>query len=218
LLSVTDSGPGMSREVLEHLFEPFFTTKEKGQGTGLGLSTVYGIVQQNGGLIQVDCPPGKGTTFRIYLPRSGGTTAPQHSGEAGADRVRGWETILIVEDQRDVRTLTIDMLQSCGYRTLEAANGGEALLLAERYPGPIHLTLTDVVMPGMSGKELADRLKLVRPAMAVLYMSGYEDNIIADRGMLEPGTSCVLKPFTREVLAAKVRGVLDSRAVLPTEG
>lgn len=216
LLSVKDSGPGMSREVLEHLFEPFFTTKEKGQGTGLGLSTVYGIVQQNGGSIRVDCPPGKGTTFRIYLPQSGGAAVTRPSGGAGTDWMRGWETILIVEDQQDVRALTLEMLRSCGYRTLEAANGGEALLLAERYPGPIHLTLTDVVMPGMSGKELADRFRLVRPATAVLYMSGYEDNTIADRGLLEPGTSCVLKPFTREVLAAKVRSVLDSRAVLPT--
>jgi PAS domain S-box-containing protein len=210
LLSVTDTGTGMDRETLEHLFEPFFTTKGKGQGTGLGLSTVYGIVRQNGGTIHVETSAGKGTTFRIYLPRASASAVPEPTAETVPKRLRGGETILVVEDQEAVRNLTLEMLRSHGYRTLGAANGGEALLLAERYPEPIHLMLTDVVMPGMNGKELANRLKPLRPQMAVLYMSGYEDDTVATRGLLEPGTACVLKPFTRDALAAKVREALLS--------
>jgi len=210
LLRVTDTGTGMDPETLEHLFEPFFTTKTKGQGTGLGLSTVYGIVRQNGGLIRADSSVGKGTAFQIYLPRTSDSAVAERVVEAGPKPLRGGETILVVEDQEDVRKLTIEMLRSHGYRTLGAANGGEALLLAERYPEPIHLMLTDVVMPGMTGKELANRWLSLRPETAVLYMSGYEDETIANQGVLESNATCILKPFTRDALAAKVREVLSA--------
>lgn len=151
---------------------------------------------------------GAGTTFRVYLPRASDSALPERAMEAGPKRLRGEETILVVEDQDDVRKLTIEMLRSYGYRTLEAANGSEALLLAERYPEPIHVMLTDVVMPEMNGKELARRLNRLRPATAVLYMSGYAGETVADRALLEPGTTCVLKPFARDVLAAMVRDAL----------
>ena len=208
LLSITDTGAGMTQEVVQHIFEPFFTTKDTGVGTGLGLSTVYGIVKQAGGWIWVYSEPGKGSTFKVYLPRAGGAPKPLPAPVSAADTLRGTETVLVVEDQPEVRRLTLAMLESQGYRLLEAANGTEALSLCERHPEPIHLLITDVVMPGMTGKELATRLLALRPSLKTLYTSGYPANAIAHEGVLDPGVAYLPKPFSRAQLAAKVRDVL----------
>ena len=209
LLSITDTGAGMTQEVMQHIFEPFFTTKGMGVGTGLGLSTVYGIVKQAGGWIWVYSEPGKGSTFKVYLPRAGGTPEPFPAPVSAAETLRGTETVLVVEDQAEVRKLTLAMLESQGYRLLEAANGSEALSLCERYPGPIHLLITDVVMPGMTGKELATLLLALRPSLKTLYTSGYTADAIVHQGMLDPGVAYLPKPFSPAQLAAKVREVLS---------
>jgi PAS domain S-box-containing protein len=209
LLSITDTGAGMTQDVVQHIFEPFFTTKDTGVGTGLGLSTVYGIVKQAGGWIWVYSEPGKGSTFKVYLPRAGGAPKPLPAPVSAADTLRGTETVLVVEDQPEVRRLTLAMLESQGYRLLEAANGTEALSLCERHPEPIHLLITDVVMPGMTGKELATRLLALRPSLKTLYTSGYTANAIAHEGVLDPGVAYLPKPFSRAQLAAKVREVLS---------
>jgi PAS domain S-box-containing protein len=208
LLSITDTGIGMTPEVVQHIFEPFFTTKSTGVGTGLGLSTVYGIVKQAGGWIWVYSEPGAGTTFKVYLPRAGGATEPLAVPVAATEALRGTETVLVVEDQPEVRKLTLAMLESQGYRLLEAANGSEALLLCEQYPEPIHLLVTDVVMPGMTGRELARLLSALRPSLKTLYTSGYPANAIAHEGVLDPGVAYLPKPFSPAQLAAKVRDVL----------
>jgi PAS domain S-box-containing protein len=213
LLAVSDNGVGMSPETLERAFEPFFTTKPRGQGTGLGLAMVYGIVEQNGGWIFVYSEPGKGTSFKIYLPgvRDGDATAL----DTGAERpvvldARGSETVLIVEDQAEVRRLAVEALRRYGYRVIEAASGEEALALAGSLPEEIHLLVTDVVMPGITGPVLANRLTSARPQLKVLYMSGYTENLVARQGILEEGTLYLQKPFTAGVLAARVRAVLES--------
>jgi CheY-like chemotaxis protein len=212
LLSITDTGAGMTQEVMEHIFEPFFTTKGTGAGTGLGLPTVYGIVKQSGGWIWVYSEPGKGSTFKVYLPRAGGAPEPLTAPVAAAETPRGTETVLAVEDQTEVRRLTLAVLKSRGYRLLEAANGSEALSLCERDPGPIHLLITDVVMPGMTGRELATRLLALRPSLKILYISGYTANVIAHEGLLDPGVAYLPKPFSPAQLAAKVREVLSEPA------
>ncbi|MGQ9510037.1 MAG: ATP-binding protein, partial [Thermodesulfobacteriota bacterium] len=210
MLSVSDTGCGMTPEVKERIFEPFFTTKGKEKGTGLGLSTVYGIVKQSGGNIWVYSEPSKGTTFKIYLPRV----------EEGLEEVAvrkkvieeipyGNETVLVVEDEEVVRKLAVRLLKRQGYRVLEAPDGGQAFLLCEKYSAPIHLILTDVVMPGMSGRELYERLKVIHPDARVLYMSGYTDNAIIHHGVMEEGIDFIQKPFSLEALARKVREVLD---------
>ena len=207
-LLVSDSGVGIAKEIRQHIFDPFFTTKEEGEGTGLGLSTVYGIVRQLGGSIEVSSEPGCGATFEVYLPRledEAMTGAEAASVRASA---RGSETVLVVEDQEPVRKLTVTVMKENGYVVLGAANGNDALLAAGSHAGPIHLLLTDVVMPHMTGKELADRLKPLRPEMKVLYMSGYAADAIAGKGLLESGAPYIAKPFTPDVLAAKVREVL----------
>jgi CheY-like chemotaxis protein len=209
LLSITDTGAGMTQEVVQHIFDPFFTTKEIGAGTGLGLSTVYGIVKQAGGWIWVYSEPGKGSTFRIYLPRAAGAPEPIAAPVLAAETLRGTETVLVVEDQPEVRKLTLAMLESQGYRLLEAATGSEALSLCERHPEPIHLLITDVVMPGMTGKELATRLVALRPSLKTLYTSGYTANAIAHEGVLDAGVAYLPKPFSPVQLAAKVREVLS---------
>ena len=207
-LSVSDSGVGMSADVRNHVFEPFFTTKKKGAGTGLGLATVYGIVRQNGGWIWVYSEPEHGTVFKIYFPREAGGTLQYETELPQAGSYRGRETVLVVEDQEDVRNLAREVLESFGYLVLVAAHAADALLLAENYRGPIHLMLTDVVMPGMTGKELAARMKSQRPATKVLYMSGYTEDVIATQGVIDPGIAFIPKPLSPEALAAKVRETL----------
>jgi len=210
MLAVSDTGCGMDAATQARIFEPFFTTKEVGKGTGLGLSTVYGIVKQSDGNIWVYSEPGRGTTFKIYLPRVEGAVETVEPGVAPARAVRGSETILLVEDDHAVRVLARSVLQAHGYTVLEASQGKEALFLSGQHEGPIHLMVTDTVMPGMSGRDLAERLKPSRPNMKVLFMSGYTDKAIVHHGELVPGTAFLQKPFTPDALARKVREVLDS--------
>ncbi len=190
--------------------EPFFTTKERGKGTGLGLATVYGIVKQSGGDIQVYSEENQGTTFKIYLPRTAESARPELHLETKQELPSGDETVLLVEDDEFVRNLSRRVLESRGYSLLEARNGVEALRLAAGYSGPLHLLLTDVVMPDMGGKALAERLVADHPRLKVIYMSGYTDNAIARHGVLEPGVPFLQKPFSPKDLARKVRAVLDS--------
>jgi len=209
MLAVRDNGHGMDAETRSHLFEPFFTTKEKGKGTGLGLSTVYGIVKQSGGSIIVESAPDRGTTFRIYFPRvEQGVSGPTGVVEA-IDPVRGRETILLVEDEPAVRGLVHETLRLHGYTVLEARHGIEALLTSAKYVGSIHLLLTDVVMPQMSGPEVAEKILTVRPEIKVLYMSGYPDHPVFDRGSVSRQNGFLPKPFSPHMLAQKVREVLD---------
>jgi two-component system, cell cycle sensor histidine kinase and response regulator CckA len=213
LLAVTDTGIGMDKATRLRIFEPFYTTKEQGKGTGLGLSTVFGIVQQCHGGIWVYSEPGRGSTFKVYLPCTEGVPdAPRSS--LVPHNLRGFETILLVEDEEAVRVVAQRMLERHGYHVLVAQNAGEALLLCERPDQPAHVLLTDVVMPRMSGAELAARLMQRWPAMKVLYMSGYTDGSVVAHGVLENGASFLQKPFSSEQLARKLRGVLDVEAVL----
>lgn len=208
LLAVTDTGVGMDEETQLRIFEPFFTTKAQGEGTGLGLSMVYGIVGQSGGWIQVSSEVGKGTTFGIYLPRIAGEVEVRKARQIAVEVFRGNETVLVVEDQFEVRKLASDVLRSYGYRVLEAANGSEALSLCGRFSEPVHLMIADVVMPGMTGPELADQLASLRPEMKVLYMSGYTSSTIAQYRTLHPDVAYLSKPFSPNVLAKKVRETL----------
>jgi signal transduction histidine kinase len=209
LLSVSDTGVGMTPEVRDRAFEPFFTTKEMGKGTGLGLSTVYGIVKQSEGNIWVYSEPGQGTTFKIYFPRVDEPLEKLKEKVLGEEPLRGEETILVVEDEEKVRELAVRILMDHGYKVLEAPQGSDALLFCEQYKDPIDLMITDVVMPGMSGSELAKRLEPLHPQMRVLYMSGYTDNAIVHHGVLEKGVNYIQKPFTMKGLTKKVREVLD---------
>ncbi len=212
MLAVNDTGVGMDAETRAHIFEPFFTTKGPGSGTGLGLATVYGVVKQSGGYIWVDSEPGQGTMFKIYLPRVEDAAELVEPSPAPPELPRGSETILLVEDDEAVRHLAREILQMHGYTVLEARHRGEALRMAGDHAGPIHLMVTDVVMPGMSGRALAGLLGPLRPDMKVLYMSGYTDDAIVHHGVLDPGTAFLQKPFAADALARKVREVLDAPA------
>ena len=214
-LAVSDTGVGMDQETLKNIFEPFFTTKEQGKGTGLGLSTVYGVVRQSGGWINVQSKPGKGTTFEVYLPRAEGVPAAEEAAPSTASAAGGSETVLVVEDQTEVRNLVLAVLKREGYRVLEAGGGERALLVAGQHPGPIHLLVTDVVMPGMTGRELAAVLTARRPEMKVLYMSGYAEDVIAHRGVLEDGVAFMQKPFAPDKLTQEVRKLLGPPAAPP---
>lgn len=209
LLAVTDTGTGMDASTLTHIFEPFFTTKEVGKGTGLGLATVYGIVKQSNGYIGLESAPGKGTSFKIYLPRHAGQATPEEQKPDSTDIVRGSETILLVEDSEPLRKLARTFLESSGFRVFSAENGEDALEVTKRFGGTFDLLLTDVIMPGMNGRVLAEHLLPRQPGIKVLYMSGYSDSFIAGHGVLDPGTHLLHKPFTEDVFLRKVREVLD---------
>ncbi len=214
VLQVADSGTGMDRTTRRQIFEPFFTTKEKGKGTGLGLATVYGIVKQSGGFILVDSEPGAGTSFRMYFPRTAKQGDHEDQAATGPDEEQGTETILLVEDEEAVRRLLVETLENHGYRIVEAEHGEAALAAAERMSGPLHLILTDVVMPGISGPELVERLQPRFPGTAVLFMSGYTDDVIVHHGILDEGVDLLNKPLTVQELLRGVRRALGERAVV----
>jgi two-component system, cell cycle sensor histidine kinase and response regulator CckA len=209
MLAVSDTGCGMDAETQAHIFEPFFTTKQQGKGTGLGLSTVYGVIEQSGGRISVESELLHGTTFRIYLPQSE-IQQPVAADHGQMELPVGTETVLVVEDESAVRGLVYQVLKRSGYNVLEAQHGAEALRIVLQHPGPIHLLLTDLVMPLMGGRDLAKRLLSMRKDIKVLYMSGYADDSAIRQGELEPGTDFIQKPFSPDSLSRKVRGVLDS--------
>jgi len=213
-ISVSDTGCGMDEQTKAHIFEPFFTTKEIGQGTGLGLATVYGIVKQSGGFIWVESSVGKGTTFDIFLPRAKGPVSvvtPERT-QRGAERGSG--TILIAEDESGVRDLASQTLRAAGYTVLEAKDGEEALCVAENHEGTIHLLLTDVVMPKLSGVEIAERLRSKRPGMQVLLMSGYSEYSHGNKQSTESSMQMLQKPFSLESLTTRVREILQEKKVI----
>jgi CheY-like chemotaxis protein len=205
VLSVSDTGHGMDKETQSRIFEPFFTTKEKGKGTGLGLSTVYGIVKQSGGYVFPQSELGAGTTFYIYLPRVDEAPEETTPTKAQESEKGGSETVLLVEDEESVRELVRETLAARGYRVLEAENGESGLRVAEAHGDEIDILITDVVMPGMGGRELAKRLLHLRPHLSVLYLSGYTEDTVLHQGALDPGTAFLQKPFTLQNLARKVR-------------
>jgi CheY-like chemotaxis protein len=211
LLAVSDDGSGMDKETQGKLFEPFFTTKEMGKGTGLGLATVYGIVKQNNGFINVYSEPGHGTTFKIYLPWHVGKAEQLKTIDSTQAISRGHETVLLVEDESAILEITTTMLEHLGYTVLAASTTGEAIRLANEHPGEIHLLITDVVMPEMNGRKVAERLMPLHPNLKLLFMSGYTSNVIAHQGVLNEGVCFIQKPFSMKDFATKVREVLDQK-------
>lgn len=212
MLTVTDTGTGMDEETIAHIFEPFFTTKEVGKGTGLGLATVYGIVKQSDGHIEVNSLPGS-TTFRVYLPRAEETDMSIRRRRAANLSSQGDETILVAEDEEGVRSLVCLILQSSGYKVIEARNGQEALALAKTHQSTIHLLITDIVMPTIGGRELSNKVRSIRPGIKILYLSGYSEDLLADQNELEPDSIFLQKPFTPIALTGKVREILDAPKV-----
>ena len=210
MLAISDTGSGMTDEIKAQVFDPFFTTKVEGKGTGLGLSTVYGIVKQSGGNIWVYSEPGKGTAFKIYLPRVTEKADKLVDKAEISDAPRGTETVLVVEDEDGVRNLVCRVLKMQGYNVIEAQNGGEAYLICQKMNEPVDLVITDVVMPRMSGAEFVDRLREIWQDFKVLYMSGYTDDAIVQHGVLQSGTNYLQKPFRPLDIALKVREVLES--------
>jgi PAS domain S-box-containing protein len=222
MLAVSDTGLGMTEDVSRHLFEPFFTTKPPGKGTGLGLATCYGIVKQNGGHIWVYSEYGRGSTFKIFLPRTAETVTEDSPVDETEDALSGSATVLLVEDEPLVRAVSVESLEMLGYFVLQASNGEEALEIARNYPGTIHIVVSDVVMPVMGGPALIQRLRLERPNVKVLFVSGYTDDAIVRQGVLEPGVEFLQKPFPLVALARRVREILGTRdsrnLTLPFEG
>jgi two-component system cell cycle sensor histidine kinase/response regulator CckA len=210
MLAVSDTGIGMSPETLAHIFEPFYTTKEPGKGTGLGLSTVYGVVKASGGYIWVYSELGQGTTFKIYLPRVDQAAQPLTAESRPSGVPRGTETILLVEDDPQLNQLASSVLAHCGYKVLAAANAEEGLAVCRTHPHEIHLLVTDVVMPKMNGRQLAEQVAQIRPSVKLLYVSGYTSNAIVHYGVLDAGLWFLPKPFSLAALVAKVREVLDA--------
>jgi len=211
MLAVSDTGIGMDEETRSHVFEPFYTTKEPGKGTGLGLATVYGIVQQSGGHISLTSEPGQGTTFKIYLPRVTERAEPVSvpAPPRLSEWPRGSETVLVCEDEEALRAIVREILEGAGYAVLEAADGAEALHVVQRHEGSIDLLLSDVILPGMSGPELARSLVEMRPSLKVLHMSGHDDASMVHRGLIESGVAILRKPFASDVLLRKLRELLD---------
>jgi two-component system cell cycle sensor histidine kinase/response regulator CckA len=209
MLAVSDTGCGMETDVLTRIFEPFFTTKPVGQGTGLGLSTVYGIIKQSGGFVWVYSEPDQGSVFKVYLPEASAVQESEPPGESIAAPAGGSETILVIEDEEVVRNLACRGLKDHGYNVVEARNGSEALRYIEQHPGTIDLAISDVVMPEMGGRELAQSLALHDPGLPILFMSGYTGEDVVQRGLLDPGVPFQQKPFTPVTLATKVRTMLD---------
>ena len=209
VLAVSDTGCGMDRATQERIFEPFFTTKPLGQGTGLGLSSAYAVVEQAGGHTRVYSEPGQGTTFRVYLPIVDSPSEQSSAAKLPADVPTGHETVLVCEDEESVRELAAQMLERCGYTVLLAEDGADALRVAQEHDGPIHALVTDVVMPDMNGRQLAEALIPQRPEMRVLYVSGYTSDIIAHHGVLDEGVEFLEKPYSFRGLLGRVRQVLD---------
>jgi two-component system, cell cycle sensor histidine kinase and response regulator CckA len=210
LLAIHDTGCGMDATTRSHLFEPFFSTKSRGRGAGLGLSMVYGVIDQSGGHIEVNSTPGRGTVFKIYLPQVEKPAVTRMPGVSTAKLQQGSETVLLVEDEDEVRAAVCESLQMRGYMVLKARHGKEAVMICRRHEGPIHLLLTDVVMPQMTGPELVRRISPLRPEMKVLFVSGYTSDALAQRHTMKPGTAFLQKPFTPDALARQVRVVLDT--------
>jgi len=209
LVTVSDTGVGMTADVRKRVFEPFFTTKERGKGTGLGLALAYAMVEQSGGMMRVESEPGVGTTFSLYFPRLTVATSPSDPDAMSTTVARGTETILFAEDEGSVRTVATAVLERQGYRVLEAANGDSAIAIARAFPGHIDLLLTDVVMPGMSGRELADTIRRTRPGIRVMFASGYADDEALLGDVRHDAGTFLQKPFSAQELVHRVRGVLD---------
>jgi CheY-like chemotaxis protein len=212
MLAVSDTGIGMDAATMARIFEPFFTTKGEGKGTGLGLATVFGIVKQSGGHVAVYSEPGGGATFKIYLPRVGGENPSAVTRLAQPVVPRGTETILLVEDEPALLALSRHLLSAQGYTVLEAGCGEKATRAAKQYEGTIHLLVTDVVMPGLSGRQVAERITALRPGVRVLFLSGYTDDAVIRHGVLQAESAFLQKPYTPAALAQKVREVLDQPA------
>jgi CheY-like chemotaxis protein len=210
MVAVTDSGTGMDEATKARIFEPFFTTKGPGKGTGLGLAVVHGVVKQSGGLIEVYSEVGRGTAFKVYFPQVNEALSSGRSSSGIGPLPTGSETLLLVEDEDAVRALARHILRSCGYTLLEARDGLEAIRVAQNHDGPIHLVVSDVVMPHLGGRQLAERLAGVHPGLKMLFLSGYTDDTVIRHGILEAEVAFLQKPFTPTALAQKVRAVLDA--------